>query len=152
MTCNEPMKSQGRCEVAVPAGISQPARGRASSTMGTLIRNTEPHQKYSSSSPPTTGPKAAPPEATEAQMPMASARSRSSAKLRRIRDSVAGIIMAAPTPSSARAAISRAGEGAKAAHSEARPNTHSPAMNSRLWPSLSPSVPMPSNRPETTSA
>src|SRR3989475_6222429 len=105
MTCNEPMKSQGRCEVAVPAGISQPARGRASSTMGTLIRNTEPHQKYSSSSPLTTGPKAAPPEATEAQMPMASARSRSSAKLRRIRDSVAGIIMAAPTPSSARAAI-----------------------------------------------
>src|SRR5256885_1574263 len=111
MTCNEPMKSQGRCEVAVPAGISQPARGRASSTMGTLIRNTEPHQKYSSSSPLTTGPKAAPPEATEAQMPMASARSRSSAKLRRIRDSVAGIIMAAPTPSSARAAISKAGEG-----------------------------------------
>jgi len=42
---------------------------------------------------------------------MAMARSRSSAKVRRRIDSVAGIIMAAPTASTARAAISAAGLG-----------------------------------------
>ncbi|MNT50942.1 hypothetical protein D3C72_1878810 [compost metagenome] len=61
--------------------------------------------------PPTTGPSAAPPEATEAQTPMATARSRSSAKVRRRMDKVAGIIMAAPTASNARAAISVAAPG-----------------------------------------
>ncbi|MNN92070.1 hypothetical protein D3C81_2102850 [compost metagenome] len=87
------------------------AMGKATSTIGTLIRNTEPHQKYSSSSPPTTGPSAAPPKATEAQMPIATARSFSSVNARRIMDSVAGIIMAAPTASKARDAISAAGLG-----------------------------------------
>ena len=79
--------------------------------MGTLMRNTDPHQKCSSSTPPTTGPSAAPPEATEAHTPMATARSRSSAKVSRRMDRVAGIIMAAPTASSARAAIRMAAPG-----------------------------------------
>ncbi|KAG1433819.1 hypothetical protein G6F55_014653 [Rhizopus delemar] len=88
--------------------MQRQASGSASSTIGTLIRSTEPHQKCSSSTPPTTGPSAAPPEATDAQMPMATARSRASGKVGRMRDRVAGIIMAAPTASSTRAAI-RAG-------------------------------------------
>ncbi|MNI63233.1 hypothetical protein D3C73_1185910 [compost metagenome] len=91
--------------------MQRQASGSASSTMGTLIRNTEPHQKCSSSTPPTTGPSAAPPDATDAQMPMATARSRSSAKVRRMMDRVAGIIMAAPTASSTRAAIKDAAPG-----------------------------------------
>gem|GEM_PF-3983882 len=83
-------------------------------------------------------------------MPIATARSRSCAKVSRMMDSVAGIIMAAPTASSTRAAISGAAAGEYAAASEATPNTTSPIMNSRLWPSRSPSVPMPSSRPDTT--
>ena len=58
-----------------------------------------------------TGPNAAPPDATEAQMPMAMARSRSSVKVSRRMDSVAGIIIAAPTASSVRAAINQPAEG-----------------------------------------
>ncbi|MNS65769.1 hypothetical protein D3C72_989500 [compost metagenome] len=150
MTWMEATRSQGRSRLPSLAGMYRQASGKAISTIGTLTRNTEPHQKCSSSAPPSTGPKAAPPEATEAQMPMARARSFSSQKLSRISDSVAGIIMAAPTPSSARAAISMPALGAKAAASEAPPNTARPAMNRRLWPRRSPSVPMPSSRPETT--
>ena len=75
------------------------------------MRNTEPHQKCSSSTPPRTGPNAAPPDATEAQTPMAMARSRSSVKVSRRMDSVAGIIIAAPTANSVRAAISQPAEG-----------------------------------------
>ena len=105
ITCSEPARSQGRDASGRLAGMKRHASGSASSTMGTLMRNTEPHQKCSSSRPPTTGPSAAPPEATDAQTPIATARSRSSANARRRMDRVAGIIIAAPTPSNARAAI-----------------------------------------------
>ena len=54
-----------------------------------------------------TGPSAIPPDATPDQIPSAQARSRGSEKLLRMMASVAGIIVAPPTPCSARAAISR---------------------------------------------
>src|SRR5699024_3383886 len=44
-----------------------PSTNRGIST-GTAIRKTEPHQKCSSKKPPTTGPRAAPPENPAAQM------------------------------------------------------------------------------------
>ncbi len=71
-----------------------------------LTRKTEPHQKCSSRKPPSSGPTAAPTAATALQMPMASARSRRSGKTWRRIDRVAGMIIAPPTPSSARATIS----------------------------------------------
>ncbi len=77
-----------------------------------FIRNTEPHQKRSSSAPPTTGPSAAPAVAAAPQMPIAVARSRSSGKRPRISDRVDGMIVAPATPSSARARISQPGPGA----------------------------------------
>ncbi|MCY1311690.1 hypothetical protein D9M70_620240 [compost metagenome] len=86
-------------------------KAKATRTTGTLIRNTEPHQKYSSNTPPATGPIAAPPEAIAAQMPMASERSFSSVKVRRMIDNVAGIIIAAPQARNARAAIRISGLG-----------------------------------------
>ena len=123
ITCSEPRASHGRRDWPPQAGMAGSASNKATTTTGTLMRNTEPHQKNSSSTPPTTGPSAAPAEATEAQMPMARARSRSSWKTWRTIDRVAGIISAAPTANPARAAISAAALGAKAAHSEARPNS-----------------------------
>ena len=42
---------------------------------GTLIANADPHQKFSTSQPPSTSPSAPPPPAMPAQMPMALARS-----------------------------------------------------------------------------
>jgi hypothetical protein len=76
-----------------------------------LIRKTDPHQKYSSRTPPATGPMAAPPDAIAAQMPIASERSLSSVNVNRMMESVAGIIMAAPQARNARAAIRNSGFG-----------------------------------------
>jgi hypothetical protein len=84
-----------------------------------LTRKTEPHQKCSSSSPPTSGPAAAPTAATALHTPMASARSRRSGNTARSTDSVAGMIIAPPTPSSTRAATSTCGLPAAAASAEA---------------------------------
>ncbi len=78
ITCSEPSQSQRRSGFPGWSGINSTPTSNASSTIGTLIRNAEPHQKCSSNKPPTTGPNAAPPEATEAQIPNAIACSRSS--------------------------------------------------------------------------
>jgi hypothetical protein len=80
-----------------PSGASSSVATNATTTTGTLIRNTEPHQKCCSSQPPMIGPSAAPTIATEPQIAMAMLRSRASWKLRPISASVAGIIAAAPT-------------------------------------------------------
>ena len=81
--------------------------------IGRLTRNTEPHQKCSSSSPDATGPKAAPLPEMPAQMAMALARSRAGNTLVRI-DSVDGMTNAAPMPMIARAAMSMFGVSARA--------------------------------------
>ena len=62
--------------------------------IGTLIRKTEPHQKFSSSAPPTTGPMATPSPTAPAQTPMALPRSRGSKTLEMI-DRVDGMTAAA---------------------------------------------------------
>ncbi|GAA2908213.1 hypothetical protein GCM10020221_00380 [Streptomyces thioluteus] len=85
------------------------------------MRKTEPHQKCSRRSPPSSGPAAAPTAATALQTPMATARSRRSGKTCRRMESVAGMIIAPPAPSSARAAISTSGSVASEASSEAIP-------------------------------
>ena len=83
--------------------------------IGRLTRNTEPHQKCSSSRPDATGPSAAPLPEMPAQMAIALARSRAGKTLVRI-DSVDGMTNAAPMPMIARAAMSTlgtVGEGAE---------------------------------------
>ncbi|WP_018559204.1 MULTISPECIES: hypothetical protein [unclassified Streptomyces] len=79
---------------------------------GTLIRKTEPHQKWSSSRPPTTGPSAKLAAPTPLLIPIAVVRSRGSVKACRTTESVEGTIAAPATPSSARPAISVPGVGA----------------------------------------
>ena len=68
--------------------------------------NTEPHQKWSSRKPPTTGPSATATPATPDQMPIAIARSRAFVNTLVRIESVAGMISAAPTPITARAVMS----------------------------------------------
>jgi hypothetical protein len=108
---SEPTGSHATFRLASLRGMKTAAATSATTTTGTLIRKTEPHQKNSSRAPPISGPTAAPPEATAAQTPMASARSLSSSKVRRTIDKVAGIIIAAPTARSARPPIRMAGDG-----------------------------------------
>ena len=81
----------------------------AVTTMGTFTRNTEPHQKCSSSTPPSIGPDAMPIADTPAHTPIAFARSRGSWNTLVMIESVAGMMNAAPTPMSARVPISIAG-------------------------------------------
>jgi hypothetical protein len=73
---------------------------------GTASRNTDPHQKNSSSNPPSRGPTAPPAEKLETHTAMANVRCFGSANMVRSSDSVEGARVASATPSSARAAIS----------------------------------------------
>ncbi len=90
--------------------------------IGTATSRTAPHQKCSTSQPPTIGPRAAPPEKPAAQIATASRRRLGSGKMLRIRDSVDGISMAPKRPSPARPAISHSGLGANAVAAETAAN------------------------------
>jgi hypothetical protein len=70
-----------------------------------LIRNTEPHQKCSTNTPPTTEPIGTPAPKAAAQTDTAVRRWRSSWNMFRISASVDGAKVAPPMPSKARAAI-----------------------------------------------
>lgn len=70
-----------------------------------------------------TGPVAAPTAATADHTPMATARSRRSGKTCRRIDRVAGMIIAPPTPSMARAAMSTPALSAMAATADATPKS-----------------------------
>ena len=59
----------------VESGTTKQPATRATITIGTFTRKTEPHQKCSSRNPPATGPRAMPRPAMPAQMAMAWARS-----------------------------------------------------------------------------
>ncbi|VGP30494.1 hypothetical protein SB00610_01767 [Klebsiella quasipneumoniae subsp. similipneumoniae] len=100
--------------------------------------------------PPTSGPKAAPPEPTAAHSPSAILRWLASAKVLRMPASVAGTIIAAPTASRAREAISVRAVGDSAAHSEATPKIALPSSSRRLKPILSPRAPIGSTIPAIT--
>ena len=101
-----PVQSTGRAAGSRDSGRSRRPATRASAVSGTLTRKIEPHPKWSSSTPPATGPSATPTPAVAAQMPIAVARSRGSVKTLMRSESVAGMMNAAPAPMTARAAIS----------------------------------------------
>src|SRR5262245_4442590 len=86
------------------SGTIRRPRIRATITTGTFTRNTDPHQKWLSSQPPTIGPIAMPRPDTPAQIPIARPRSSAGKTLVRI-DKVDGMISAPPTPIRARLAI-----------------------------------------------
>jgi hypothetical protein len=76
---------------------------------GTLIRNTEPHQKFSSSTPPVSSPIGPPAAKAAPHRLIALVRCRESWNMLRISESVEGAIVAPAIPSSARAPISISG-------------------------------------------
>ena len=129
------------------SGTRRGASSTSTTITGTFTRNTEPHQKYSSSSPPTIGPSAIPPETLAVQIPIARVRSAGSGNRCRISDSVDGIRVAPPIPISARAPMSTAALGASAAASEAAPNRPAPMSSRRRRPIRSPRLPITISRP-----
>ncbi len=98
-----------------------------------LTRKIEPHQKWSSSAPPISGPAAKPRELTAPHRPMALVRSASS-KTWTMTARVVVISSAPPTPMPARAAISSPVVWERAAASEPRPKRASPTASSFLRP------------------
>ena len=101
-----PVQSSRRATGSRDSGSSRSPATTAIATSGTLTMKIDPHQKWSSRTPPTTGPSATPRPAVAAQIPIAIARSRVSVKTLTSSESVAGMMNAAPAPITARAAIS----------------------------------------------
>jgi hypothetical protein len=149
---SEPTGSARLADGFLEFGTTSAAATRPTTAMGTLIRKTDPHQKWTSRKPPRIGPIATPSPAVPDHMPMARARSRSVSKTLVRIDSVHGIRAAAPTPMTARAIVRRSGAPDQAASADPAPNTSSPAMNTHLRPTRSPSAPKLSSRPANTMA
>ena len=116
---------------------------------GTPSRNTDPHQKCSSITPPTTGPRAAPPIRQVSQTPMASVRCFASLNMALIRPRVVGARAAPAIPSSARAAMSMPTLVEKAARRDAIPKQAAPASRTLRRPLRSPSVPIVIRKPDS---
>ncbi len=133
------------------SGTSSGAAMSSGMRTGTAMRNTEPHAKCSRRKPPTIGPSADPAENADAQTAMAMRRWSRFWKIDRSSDSVDGISMAPKKPSRARAAISRPAVGAKAASAETTANPVAPMRSRRRRPKRSPSVPMVTRSPASTS-
>jgi hypothetical protein len=109
---------------------------------GTPIRKADPHQKYSSSAPPTRGPSAAPARKLVNQIEIATVRCAASGNMLRISARVEGASVAPATPSSARAVINISALVENAARTDARPNAAAPISSSRRRPIRSPRVPI----------
>ena len=109
-----------------------------------------PQLKCSSSQPPTIGPSAIATPALAPHRPMARARSARPVNTFEIRESVAGNVIAAPSPITARAAISCAGLVVKPPATLATPNTARPASSMPLRPRRSERLPNVSSRAANT--
>ena len=133
-------------------GTSQTAATSPRRPTGTLIKKTEPHQKWANSKPPRIGPRATPRPVVPDQIPMARTRSFSSVNTLVRIERVQGIRPAAPTPITARANIRRSGLTDSAASADPPAKTTSPARKIHFRPTLSPRAPIESNKPAKTTA
>src|SRR3954464_4107532 len=134
---------------SLESGTIRRPRISATTTTGTLTRNTEPHQKLARSQPPTIGPIAIPRPDTPAQMPIARPRSCAGKTFVRI-DRVDGMISAPPTPMSARLAINALDVPENADKVEPTPKITSPSASAFLRPYRSDRLPVVSRRPANT--
>ena len=114
------------------------------------MRNTDPYQKWSSSSPLATGPMAPAAPVMLAQMAIALVRSSGGKTLTRI-DRVEGMMSAAARPMTARQAMSCHMAWEKVAARQARRKRSRPAWSAPLRPKRSPRAPVVNSRPANTS-
>src|ERR1700712_4744843 len=99
----------------------------AATSSGTLIQNTDDHEKLRINAPPTIGPSAIPAPLAAVHPAIALARSRGSPKTLTRIDSVVGMINAPPTPMTQRPAMRAVVEPAVAAMTEPARNVARPA-------------------------
>ena len=122
----------------------------ATAMTGTFTMNTEPHQKWRSSSPPDTGPSATASPDVAAQTAIATVRCFGSVNTLTRMARVAGTISAPPTPIAARQAISSLGPLANAAIADVPAKTTMPIWRRPLRPTRSPRLPAAISRPAKT--
>ena len=136
-----PMGSARRVRGFLEFGTSHRAASKPRRAIGTLMRKTEPHQKWAKSNPPRTGPIATPSPDVPDQMPTARTRSRSPGKTFVRMDKVPGMRAAAPTPMTARVR-------ATCLDSQRRRRTRSRRQRRRDRPGTSTYGPTVAERPE----
>ena len=124
----------------------------ATSTTGTLTRNTERQPHVATNPPPSRGPAGNATLPTPAHTPIARACAAGSGNVRVMIASVPGSRSAAPTPCSTRAATSTPTVGASPHPADAAPNSASPARTTRRCPLASPSAPPTSSSAANASA
>ncbi len=105
MDSSAPVKSGRRAAGSLESGTSGIASRKPAAAIGTLTRNTDPHQKCASSRPPMIGPIANPTPVVPDQMPIARCRCPLSGNMSVMIARVDGIITAAPMPILTRATI-----------------------------------------------
>ena len=147
---------------AAPIGSSRVAWGsresgtrckapmNAATSSGTLIQNTDDHEKLRIRAPPTIGPTAMPAPLAAVQPAIALARSRGSPNTLTRIDSVVGMSSAPPTPMTLRPAMSAVVEPAMAATMEPPRNVARPASSACRRPKRSPRLPAVSSSPANT--
>jgi hypothetical protein len=117
---------------------------------GTFTQKIADQSNASISRPPATGPAPKPRPAIMAQMPIAQCR-RSAGNASTMIDSASGASIAAPTPCSARIAISISSLVESAQPAEKAVNHTKPSTNTRFRPYRSPSVP-PTSRSDANAS
>ncbi len=143
------VRSGRPADVSRNSGSSLGPSSNSTAITGTLIRKTEPHQKFSSSRPPVSSPIGPPAAKAAPQRLIAVVRWTGLWNMFRISESVEGAIVAPPMPSRARETMSISALVEKAASREATPNPVAPSMSTRRRPIRSPSVPMVIRNPAT---
>src|SRR5262249_2113779 len=115
------------------SGTKRPTAIRARSVTGTLMRKTQPHQRFVNIHPPRIGPIGRARKIAAAGTPIARGR-RPWSKRTVMTERDVVMSPAAPRPSATRATMSAAGEGAYAHAAEAAPKVTREARRSALRP------------------
>lgn len=121
----------------------------AIAAIGRLIRKIEPHQKFSSSQPPISGPSGMPRPVPSTTRATALPRSAGGNRAGRTANAT-GMIIAPPRPITARAAMRTSTDVVQVAAADAAANTLRPTMSRRLRPYRSPSAPQVRISPAST--
>ncbi len=129
-----PPTSTGGVAGSREVGTNNAPPSNVTAATGAMATKTLPHQKCSSSQPPVIGPKATPSPVIAPHSPIALARSPRSVYRLEMIARVAGKISAAPTPITARTAISAPGVSTRPPMAVALPNTASPVSRAPLRP------------------
>src|SRR5688572_7243130 len=146
-----PTGSSGVFSSSIDSGANFQMTNQVSATSGRLTSTAAPHQNDSSNAPETTGPSAAPAPAKPAQIAIARGRS-AGGKIVVMIDNVAGMTNAAPTPITARPAMTCVAPDARPANNAPRPDTTRPLRSAFLRPNRSPSAPAVNSTPAKTTA